>query len=152
MSEKDMIAAAMQVVAAEETGSAIGRELAKVSRTVEVKPQPTFIVDRKGVTINGEDTIINKQGMGVLQELMFKSESSSFAVSVWRDDVLEINGSYSDYLEISQEIDEIAVFERNGVYVLHISDIEFAESLIVKVSTTQSVRFSRIFGKYKLSA
>ncbi len=111
----------------------------------------SYLVERRNITVNGEDTIIDKQGYGVLQELMLKAESQDFEVKVYSNMYPLIYGSYNRYTRISPQVEEVDAFEVDGVYVFRVSDIDFEERLIVKVSTTEPIRFQAIFAKYKIS-
>ncbi len=111
----------------------------------------SHLVERRNITVNGEETIIDKQGYGVLQELMLKAESREFQVYVYSDMDPLIYGSYDRYAGISPQVEEVDAFEVDGVYVFRVSDIDFEERLIVKISTTAPIRFQAIFAKYKIS-
>lgn len=111
----------------------------------------SHLVERRNITVNGEDTIIDKQGYGVLQELMLKADSQDFEVQIYSNMDPLIYGSYTRYAGISSVVDEVDAFEVDGVYIFRVNDIDFEERLIVKVSTTRSIRFQAIFAKYKIS-
>jgi len=109
------------------------------------------LVDRRNITVDGEEPIIDKRGYGVLQELMLKAESPDFQVYVYSNIDPIIYGSYNRYTGISPQVEEVDAFEVDGVYVFRVSDIDFEERLIVKVRTEEPVRFQAIFAKYKIS-
>lgn len=67
------------------------------------------------------------------------------------DDDVIYNNAWSWFNSLSQEVMEIAAFESDGTYVLHLRDIKFAESLIVKVKpTSEAVKNSLDEIFYKL--
>jgi hypothetical protein len=150
MSEKELLEWAMMLACAEE----VARQAVKVEvkPVVEVKPTPSHVVDRRNIVVEGEEIIVHRLGYGVLQEFMAKAEDPGFQILVEKDGDLVVYGSYSHYAEISQQVEEIDAFEVNGTYVFKVNDIEFAESLTVKVTTTKPVRFQAIFAKFKLSS
>jgi len=111
----------------------------------------SYLVERRNITVNGEDTIIDKQGYGVLQELMLKADSQDFEVYVYSNVNPLVYGSYTRYAGISPQVEEVDAFEVDGVYVFRVIDIDFEERLIVKVSTTEPISFQAIFAKYKIS-
>lgn len=125
---------------------------------LRVKPTPTHVVDRRNVTINGEELIVHGFGYGVLKEFMAKAESAEFNVLIEKDGETVVFGSYTEYAEISQDVEEIEAFperdiegELTGNYVFKVNDVEFAKSLTVKIITSEPVKFRAIFAKYKLS-
>jgi hypothetical protein len=147
----------MMVAAAEE----VARRKAEVKvevPPVEVKPTPSHVVDRRNVMVEGEEIIVQTTGYGVLQEFMAKAESVDFQVLIEKDGETVVYGSYSEYAEISQDVEEIDAFaerdaegELTGAYVFKVNDIEFAKGLTVMVKTTKPVKFRAIFCKYKVS-
>jgi hypothetical protein len=155
MSEKELLEWAMKLAVAEEAA----RQTFKVAvPPVEVKPTPSHVVDRRNVTVEGEEVIVHRSGYGVLQEFMAKAEDMNFHVLIEKDGELAVYGSYSEYVEISQDVEEIEAFaerdvegELTGAYVFKVNDIEFARGLTVKISTTKPVKFRAIFCKYKIS-
>lgn len=111
----------------------------------------SYLVERRNITVDGEDTIIDREGYGVLQELMLKADSPDFQVYVYSNMDPLVYGSYTRYAGISPQVEEVDAFEVDGVYVFRVSDIDFEERLIVKVGTTEPVRFQAVFAKYKIS-
>jgi len=157
MSERDMLSWAMLIAAAEEAARQKVSVEVEAPPVREVKPQVTYVVDRRNVVLKGEETIVQKRGCGVLQEFMVKAEDMDFHVFVERDGEPVVYGSYSRYAEVSQDVKEIDAYperdqdgELTGAYVLRVTDIEFADGLTVKVSTPRPIKFRAIFCKYKL--
>jgi hypothetical protein len=155
MSEKELLEWAMKLAVAEEEA----RQTVKVTvPPVEVKPTPSHVVDRRNVIVEGEEIIVHRLGYGVLQEFMAKAEDTDFQVLIEKDGETVVYGSYSEYAEISQDVEEIDAFaerdaegELTGAYVFKVNDIEFAKGLTIKINTTKPVKFRAIFCKYKIA-
>ncbi len=111
----------------------------------------SHVIERRNITVNGENTIIDEDGYGVLSELVIKADSQDFEVQVYSNMDPLIYGSYSNYTGISPQVVEVDAFEADGIYVFRVSDIDFEERLIVKIRTTAPVSFQAIFAKYKIS-
>lgn len=149
---------AMMIVVAEE----VARQKAECVKVevapVKVKPTPTHVVDRRNVVLRGEEIIVQTVGYGVLQEFMCKAESVDFQVLIEKDGETVVFGSYNEYADISQDVEEIEAFperdadgELTGAYVFKVNDVEFARNLTVKIITAENVKFRAIFCKYKSS-
>ena len=148
---------AMLIVAAEEAARQKVKVEVEAPTVQEAKPPATHVVDRRNIVLEGEETIVQKRGYGVLQEFMVKAEDVDFHVFVERDGEPVVYGSYSHYVELSQDVKEIDAYperdqdgELTGAYVLKVTDIEFAKGLTIKVRTSKPVKFRAIFCKYKL--
>jgi len=158
MSERDLLNWALMIVAAEEAARRMAEGVRVEVKPVEVKPTSTHVVEKRNVVLEGEKVIVQTTGCGVLQEFMAKAESTDFQILIEKDGETAIHGSYSEYAEISQDVEEIDAFaERDpdgvltGAYVFRVSNIEFTESLTVIIKTTKPVKFRAIFCKYKTS-
>jgi hypothetical protein len=136
VSEEELLRLAGQIVAAEETGRSVARELAKgitvqITPEVVVKPEKrkTIVEHRKDI---GPGKIIDRSGPGVLKELMLKASHGNYGLRVEVDGLTAYDMTWSQFSDISQEVDEISAFQdTDGNYVLHLEDIKFSNSLAV---------------------
>jgi hypothetical protein len=136
MSEEELLRLAGQIVAAEETGHSVARELAKgitvqVTPEVVVKPEKrkTIVEHRKDI---GPGKIIDRSGPGVLKELMLKASHQYYGLRVEVDGLTAYDMTWSQFSDISQEVSEVSAFQdTDGNYVLHLEDIKFSNSLAV---------------------
>ncbi|MEM4531657.1 MAG: hypothetical protein QXY39_07305 [Thermofilaceae archaeon] len=142
---------------------AVAEELARrKAETVEIvgveAPRlSSRIIDRRNVTIKGEELILRELGCGVLDEFMVKAEDTDFRVIIKKDGETTVFGKYNEYAEVSQDVEGIDAYqeyntagEPTGAYVLKINDIAFAKNLTIKITTTKPVKFRAIFCKYKV--
>jgi hypothetical protein len=155
--EEKLLDLAFQIVVAEEIARQTGNVKVQVE-PVKVRPIPTHVVDRRNVVLEGEETVVRAKGCGALQEFVAKAEDTDFQILVEKDGETVVYGSYSDYAEISQDVEGIDAFadrdaEGNptGAYVFKVNDVEFADSLTVTIRTDKPVRFRAVFCKYKAS-
>ena len=144
---------AMQLVLAEERA----RQAVKPV-PVEAKPLSTYVVDRRDVTLRGEEVVASCSGRGVLQEFVAKAEDTDFQVWVEKDGEKIIRGTYGEYAEISQDVEGIDAFaERDedgnltGAYVFKAGDIDFTRSLTVVLKMAKPVKFRVVFCRYKVA-
>lgn len=121
---------AMLIVAAEEAA----RLAAKPAERLEVKPASTRIKRLRMVSIPA--TLIDESGTGVLRELLLKSKTKDYTLTVRVDGSEAYKNSWSWFKDISQEFEGVDAFEEDGVYVLHLSGLSFRESLKVTVKPT----------------
>jgi hypothetical protein len=149
---------AMQLAAAEEASRQIAKNIKVEVGPAKARHASTRVVDRRNVVLRGEEVVVRERGCGALQEFVVKAESTNFHIFIKKDDEIAVYGSYSEYAEISQDVEGIDAFadrdtegELTGAYVFRVSDIEFAKGLTVKISTTEPVKFRAIFCKYKIS-
>jgi hypothetical protein len=149
---------ALELAVAEENARLKAQQVKVDIPPLKVKPTPTHVVDRRNVVLHGEEVIVQTMGYGVLKEFMCKAESEDFQVLVEKDGETVVFGSYSEYADISQDVEEIEAFperdadgELTGAYVFKVNDVEFAKNLTVKIITTENVKFRAIFCKYKSS-
>jgi hypothetical protein len=137
---------AKEIVMAEEIGAAVERERKPpVERTEIINPQSS-------VAINGEHEVCNLLGSGRMHELLVISPATQFSLYIKVDDKPPIyDDTYARLAEITDETAEVTAYqdEDTNNYVIHIGELKFAKSLIVKIHGIGTA--SRIFMKYTLS-
>jgi hypothetical protein len=154
--EEKLLDLAFQIVVAEERARLSAKST--VTAAEVAKTPSTYVVDRRDITLRGEETVVSSWGSGVLQEFVAKAEDTDFQVLVERDGEKIIRNNYSGYAEISQDIEGVDTFaERDedgnptGAYVFKVNDVEFTKSLTVTIRTSKPVRFRAIFCRYKVA-
>jgi len=141
---------AMRIVEAE--------EMARSRVEVEVKPKPAPVERVRSLVWHGRSvpfgTLIDESGCGVLRELVVKNGDKYFGLEVVVDGVYVYHKSWDEFNAISEYVDEVAAFEDDGTYILHLSDIKFS-SMIKVVLRPVTVRplsstVSEVFYKIEL--
>jgi len=75
------------------------------------------------------DSLIDVTGRGCLKEFLIKSERSDFKVQAAVDGITVFSNPYSWFQEMSQYIEAISAFEKNGEFIFLITDLKFSKSL-----------------------
>lgn len=84
-----------------------------------------------------------------MKELMVRSDNIDFTVHVKVDGENMYQDTWSELRDISQPVGEIIAFvDENGKYVVNLTDIEFAEELIIRFYGVFTAE--RMFLKYDL--
>jgi len=154
VSEEQMLNWAMQIVAAEE----MARAKIVIKPEVKIAPTPplrTITKSEKDFPIPA--TIIDEKGCGQLKELLIKSDFSGWRLAVFADGQQLYNNTYEWFTEISQELEEVDAFQaEDGTYVLHLSDIKFAEGIkvtaepFIHILAAEKPKLKEIFWKLEL--
>ena len=150
LSEDVLLKLAVGIVAAEETAREISKRLAgRVAVQVERAKPVSRVKTIEGFKVPG--TLIDEEGAGTLKELLIKSDSPNYTLYLFIDGNPVYNHSWSWFNENSQEIEEISAFRtEDGIYVLHLYDLKFSRSLLVKVNgASQSLNL--VFYKLELT-
>jgi len=113
-------------------------------------PQPkTSIIDAKNITVKESYDLLNLVGVGHLKELLLISPIPDFSLSLLMDGkALRVN--FSDLMEISGELEHIDAYEKDGKYVLRITDLKWVESLLIAIQTSKPIQLERIFANYDI--
>jgi len=118
----------------------------RVERDVAQLRTCTYFV--KNVEI--PETIIELEGRGHLKELLVRSPRDDFRIRVVLDGRVLYSNTYSWFREVSHVVKEFSAVEENGMYVLHISDLKFLNSLRVSIEPESPGRFILSEVYYKL--
>lgn len=139
----------------------MGISLVPVAKPAVVTGGREVIVDFPSQTIaaGGNFDAIEARSSGALDEFMILSPNTNFAVAVSVDGTTILSKTYAEFHAITQTLKCVSAFpelDENGVptgnYLVHLADISFLKSLVVRVLNTggTGVTFN-IFGKYTLS-
>jgi hypothetical protein len=139
----------MAEITAEEVAKRITKPITvEVLPEVKIKPFVTGVYDRKDVTIKGDYRFLKLEGSGEVEEVLIEAPSSNYSLRVEVDDKIVYSGSYDDFAEYSEIIATISAFEKNGSYLIHLTDIHFSKS--VTMTASGSLTLSKIYAKYKI--
>lgn len=126
---------AIAIAAAEEEA----REIARLSRPERVKRLKTEINQWSDKTVTGAYSLADYTGRGRLVKLRISSPSSAFSVQMKLDGEDLINDEWSNLTE------ELAAYQEDSNYYLHIEDKAFNESLVVTVTPDQTTTFTLLY-------
>ena len=160
MSEK-LIDLAIQIVAAEENARLIAESI-KDKVQVEVTPTPSLPITSRVIrdtNVKIPDTLIDLDGSGCIKEFVIKSSSVNYILKVYVDNLELYHNTYTWFENISQQVEEIDAFEDNGIYVLRLSNINFANGIkiaaepIITALEQQPItsKLDEIFCKYDIT-
>jgi len=137
---------AKDLIIAEEIGAAVERERKpSIERTQIINPASPVAVD-------GDYEICNLLGSGKMHELLVISLATQFGLYIKVDDRPPIyNDTYARLAQITDDTAEVTAYQNEvtGEYIIHIGELKFSKSLIVKLHGVGTA--SRIFLKYTLS-
>ena len=139
--------AGIAVLAAEE--SARHRVEVKVAEVTAktVGAKRTVVRVNSNVTLPKE--IVRLQGPGRLVELIIKSSSKNYIVDIEIDGEHVFNKPYDWFQEVSEVMNEISAYESDGLYYLHVTDLSFARSLVIRglLTNTEPVTLDQVIFK-----
>ena len=133
MRPEDLLALAFQIVAAEEGARQSSEALAEAlagGASVQVQVSPSAARTRRLLLRDVElpNVVADVRGGGRVRELVLKSKTKAFGLYVEVDGEALYNDDFSWFSSVSQEMEGVDAFEEDGIYVLRLSDISFAES------------------------
>jgi len=147
---------AIAIAAAEE----MARAKVVVRPEVKIAPAPAVrtVVGRE-VDFPIPGTIIDERGSGCLRELLIRSGFREWRLAVFADGQQLYNDEYGWFEGVGAHVGEVAAFQAgDGSYVLHLSDIRFAESLRVAAAPSSVAtlgagrpRLSLVYWKLELA-
>jgi len=128
---------------------------------VEAPPTSTRFVNRTDLTVRSGASyeILNDTGRGVLDELMIRSPSRFFSISIVVDTVNEFASTYEDLTSIGQNSPSISAFteldmdgSETGFYVVSIRSIPYFAGIraIMYNDDSLDITYSNIFAKYRI--
>lgn len=102
-------------------------------------------------TVDTEDhEVLNVRGFGTIDQLLIKSNSTSFSVQVFLDDELYLDETYT-YLHNNQDyLNNVTAMLVGTTYYVILKNMNFQRSAFIKVNTTDSVTFSEILAIYNI--
>ncbi|MCR8463648.1 MAG: hypothetical protein QXH55_05670 [Candidatus Korarchaeota archaeon] len=129
-------------------------EFARIMSELTQKQIPTiqpktYIVDIKNFVIDKEYEIINVNCAGHLKELIIVSTNTNFSINLVLDGIILFE-SLENLMSISEELESVDAYEKDGKYVLRITDLKWVKNIIISIKTTNPIQFERIFVNYDL--
>jgi hypothetical protein len=114
----------LAIIIAEELREGVEEALGKLR-----KPLSTYVVDHKMLSLEGSREMLNLRGRGTLRELLVVFEDPDLLVALEADGRQIINHRLSELMDVSELLEDVDVFERNGSYVFRISSVHFLSGL-----------------------
>jgi hypothetical protein len=119
------------------------REVADKVEKVETAVLPLRTIVSRQMDVLIPAALIDLVGRGCLKTFMVKSDRSDFRLQVKLDGMLIYDYSFDQFKELSEQVDEVAAVEEDGLFVLNLTDLKFIESLKIAAEPT-------LPGKFKL--
>lgn len=133
----------LDLVLVEEFAREVGE---KIARRVPLERLVTRTIDRDNVLIRGSEDLIDSRVRGRLRELVLKSPSTDFRVTIMRDGRRILERSFTELMEISPYSDTIDAFQEpeSGIYILKLSNISWLSDFLLTITATE-VTFNKVF-------
>lgn len=101
-------------------------------------------------TIDTNIARYNHKGNGRIDQILLKTTSNDFNVTLNIDDNGTINESYTNLYTLSDQLRNISAFLDGGYYYLSIRNMFFSEYFELSIITTSSVTFTDIRMEYTI--
>ena len=140
----------LAIIIAEELREGVEEALGKLR-----KPLSTYVVDHKMLRLSGSRKMLDLSGRGTLRELLIITDSPDLLVALEADDRQVVNHRLSELAEVSDLLENIDVFERDGSYVFRISSVHFLTRLrnvLAPITPTAQATVKRYFALYDIEA
>ena len=135
---------ALALIQAEVTGQQIAE---RIEVKVEPTPKVTTHVDSR-VNVRLPAILFDEKGSGVLKELVIKSSVNAYKVVIYADGYERYNKDWDWFYSMSQVIKEVAAFQEDTIYILHVTDLKFAHNLKISLRPVGAgVTLSEVFLK-----
>jgi hypothetical protein len=119
------------------------------------KPLSTYVVDHRMLRLSGSREMLDLRGRGTLRELIIISEDPNLLISLEADDRQIINHRLLELMDVSELLEDVDVFERNGSHVFRISSVHFLSGLrniLVPLNPSSQVTVKRYFALYDVES
>lgn len=101
-------------------------------------------------TIDGSYVVLETKGTGLINQIMLKSNATTYTIQVIVDDSIIFTQTYTALSEVSDHIDNISLYTAGAFDYLTIQNLPFQESFQVRIITTTSTIFSLIWIRYAI--
>jgi len=116
------------IIIAEELREAVKEGLRETR--VKEATESRIIRDR---VVDGVFEFLNISGSGRIRELMLITDNPQFNIYVELDNKPTINHSFTELQQLSEVMEEIDAFEKNGLFVFRATNLYFTEKCYVVV-------------------
>lgn len=133
----------------------IGERVAKViTEKPPIAPPKltTRAVDLREVLADRELDLLDLRTGGRLHEAVLTSSSPNYTVKLVADGLTRLRRSFREIQSLSPYLETVSAFENNGVFVLHLKDYSWVNSLHFSVVPHEPVLFHAVFVKYDVYA
>jgi hypothetical protein len=137
----------MSLVQAEIVGEHLQAKLAPAvvekPVVIERSTEPVLKTEFLDITpsVNGTLKVLEKTGQGTLEKLLIRSPSPDYGVILVLDGRPQLKGDWDDFA------DQAFSFQEDGTYVFELTEIHYAKSVALTISTSTAITFSRVFIK-----
>jgi len=133
----------LDLVFLEEFAERVGRRIAE---RIPLERLVTKTIDRDDVLIRVAEDLIDSRVRGRLEELVLKTPSTDFRVTMMRNGVSILDRTYTELLEISPYSNVVDAFQEaeTKLNILKISNISWLSDFLLTI-TTPEVKFNKIF-------
>lgn len=84
------------------------------------------------------------EGLGELRSFVVLAESQDYSVLIKTDNKERVSDSYSDLEALSSELTHLGAYEKEGKYLINVSNYPFRESLKIALIPHDTVLFSEL--------
>ena len=91
-----------------------------------------------------EDVQMPVEGPGRVKQLMVLAREKNFAVTVEVDRKAVVDGTFTELQELSTEFTDVAAYEKNGEYLVNVTNYPFREQLKLAVAPGEEITFSEL--------
>ncbi|KKN90798.1 hypothetical protein LCGC14_0223810 [marine sediment metagenome] len=134
----------------------------KIKNTIKKDEAPT------NITVNIEDiyttrTVIKTEetitafyeiaragGKGLINQILYKTDSNDYTVQIFLDNYTLFDRDYSYFYDYSSILENISAYDLAGYYYLSIRTLNFLEKFIINVVPNSSITFNEIHVKYTI--
>ena len=141
----DQLPLPIVIIIAEELREAIKNSLREAR--VEEATESRIIRDR---VIDSVFELLNISGSGKIRELMLITDSPEFNIYVELDNKPIINHSFTELQQLSEIMEEIDAFEKNGLFVFRATNLYFTEKCKVIVKPAIKITIKHGFILFNL--
>jgi hypothetical protein len=101
--------------------------------------------------VEGVFELLSLSGRGRVRELLLVSTSPDFDLYVEVDGLELVNHSFRELEEVSEVLEEVDAFERNGHYVVRLRNLGFREKCLVVVRPRGRLVLKHAFALYDVA-
>jgi len=123
-------------------------ELEDAIRGIKIPTIPevvTKVFDKENIKVSYSIDIVESKIAGSLREMIIVSPTKNFSVIIVADGILKLRRDFGSLLEISQYLESIDAFEKNGGYVLRLSNISWIENILITIYVDEPTTFKYIY-------
>ncbi len=94
--------------------------------------------------------IVRTGGKGMINQILYKTDSNDYTVQIFLDNYALFDKDYSYFSDYSAILENMSAYDLDGYYYLSIRTLNFLEKFIINVIPNSSITFNEIFVKYTI--